>query len=169
MLEYAFSALAGFLVKLTDLQVDDALFFASKFEYVTSIIAGAISGYLISAFPAFSTVFVAVIVANFVVGRFDKKAHKAMLVPLLLIVAIRGIFPPVLPLLLLFTFFAFFDEYLNDRYKKMENKVVHFIAKNRLSLEFAALAASIYAQNYSYFAAILSFDLGYLASEELFG
>ena len=176
---YFLSFFSGGLLQLTDHLVDKKGPRVRNFEYVSSFWAGLIIGYLISQDAVFSTVFLGVIAANLLMGKVDAKALWLMFVPLLVMLAFKGVAAPSLLLLALFAVAGMLDEFLHDRGEKKGKRTgkekagaiagaVSFLSKNRLFTDLFALGVSLVSGNPSYFFAIATFDAGYLFSSRLY-
>ncbi|MBS3070104.1 S-adenosylmethionine decarboxylase [Candidatus Micrarchaeota archaeon] len=157
----------GFLSKLTDVQVDEKRFFFRNFKFATGLAYGVLYALALSLGAEFANLFLGIAIAVLLAGKIDSKAHQFAIAGFLGALVFFG-FPQANALLVLaFVVFALLDEFLNDYFDVHPSKgILAAAAKQRLSLEAFALALSIYTGNWVYFAAILSFDLGYRGAEK---
>ncbi len=169
LLLLAASLATGLLVKLTDSQTDEKIYWFKRAQYITGIAYGVLGGLLLAVDARFSAVFLGVLVGVVVAGKIDRRAHQYAIAALLLTVYFFGFsFDRVFPLALLFALASAADEFVNDwaDKRKLESKVtaiIAFVAENRILLELACLAVTFATGDIAYFGAILAFDVGYLA------
>lgn len=166
----------GALTKVTDIQTDEKLFFFRHAQYVTGIMYGIVGGILLVADGAFSTVFFGVLIAVLASGKINRLAHQLAIAAVFAVVAFAGLPKGVsFPLVATFAFFGTLDEWLNDEADRRSkagtamNAIAAGIADRRLSLEVAALAASVFTGEWTYMLGIAMFDIGYIIANKFFG
>lgn len=161
LLAYLLCLSAGFLSKLTDLQVDDKLYLQKNLQFATGALYGAIAGYLASLSTPFATVILAVAIGVLLTGKIDKRAHQLAIASLFLTLAFLGLPAVNLIALVFLLLLGVADEFLNDYLEGRSVPLFAFIARRRLLLDFGALALSIATNEWAYFLAVASFDFAY--------
>ena len=162
LIGFAIAFVVGFLSKLTDIQVDEKKFIAKNLKFATGLAYGILYALLLGFGIELATLFLGIAIAVLLAGKIDSKAHQFAIAGFLFALVFFG-FPQVNVLLLvLFIAFALLDEFLNDYFDVRQSKgVLAKIAKFRLSLEAFALVASVYFNNWIFFAGIIAYDAGY--------
>ncbi|MDP2974207.1 MAG: hypothetical protein Q8N60_04090 [Candidatus Diapherotrites archaeon] len=181
-LTFLISFFSGLAAKLTDDLVDKKPHFGRKIKYFTAVAYGLLAGYLISSSAEFATLFLAVIAAVLLAGKIDDAAHFLAIIAIAAMVVLLGL-PGIIPAFFVFFLaFAFLDEALPDiaakkfgRSKKKqvarqkifgEGEKQAFGQKflgSRFWLDIACFVLSLALNNWVYFFAIASFDIGYNA------
>ncbi|MEW6749299.1 MAG: hypothetical protein AB1295_06350 [Candidatus Micrarchaeota archaeon] len=148
---YLLAFVAGLFVKIVD-WLDDDLKSKHPIKYALAIAYGILLGYLIAMAP-FAALFLAALIAQVFARKVDTLAHRLGFTLAALSLIYFG-FPSLdLALVTAFLFLAFLDE-------------IDFVGKLRPLndwrpfLKLGALAPAIIG-NWSYFAGIISFDVGY--------
>lgn len=171
LLLFLIAAAVGALVKLTDSQTDEKIFFFTRGQYITGIAAGILGGVLLASDARLTALFAGVLLGLLLTGKADRKAHQLAMAATLATIAVLGIQRPDAPSLLIFAAAAMGDELLNDwqdRRRRAENGssgILAIMAENRLILETAALAVSALTGEWTYFLAVIAFDVGYLSAK----
>ncbi len=168
-LNFLISFFSGFTAKLTDDLIDKKSHFNKKIKYFTAVAYGLLAGYLISSSAEFATLFLAVIAAVLIAGKIDDAAHFLAIAAIAAMIALLGL-PAVIPaFFVFFIIFAFLDEALPAiaAKKLRKGKKANLGPKllgSRLWLDIACFALSAALNNWVYFFAIASFDIGYNAA-----
>lgn len=168
-LNFLISFFSGFTAKFTDDLIDKKSHFNKKIKYFAGIAYGLLAGYLISSSAEFATLFLAVIAAVLLAGKIDDPAHFLAIAAIAAMAVLRGM-PAIIPaFFVFFLVFAFLDEALPDisakklgRGKKKQTFGKKFLG-SRFWLDIACFALSLALNNWVYFFAIASFDIGYNA------
>lgn len=163
MIIYLIQFLIGIFTKLTDAIVDDGFKLVKYIEYILGIIYGSLIAYQIINVPIIRPLLFGTMLAVILTKKIDHKAHYLGI----LIAGISLFFIDLLKinylLLVIFLFAALWDEILNDYFDKKKIKnIISKILKYRIVLETTALLVSIILNQWVFFFAILSFDLGYI-------
>lgn len=152
----ALAALTGILVKSVD-QLEDVFKKENKAKFILAILYGILIGFSIS-FSSFSSLWIAVLLAQLIAGKVDRKSHMLGVGVAIVFIAIFGINEINLTNFLILLIFASIDEF--NPFKWQQNL--------RPALKFATLGFVILGR-WDYFFAIISFDLAYLFAEYLLG
>lgn len=152
--------LIGFLIKAIDLQVDKEVQMPKNLKYFLAVGLGILSGYLVGLDARFAGIWVGLIAANVLMGKVDDKAYWLGIGVMLGMVLVTGFAGIVWISAAGFFVFGFMDEFLHG--KKLGNKVIGFLAKNRLFAWIGIGLMSVYLQEFVYIAAIICIDLGYM-------
>jgi len=166
-LNFLISFFAGLAAKLTDDLIDKKPRFSRKIKYFTAVAYGLLAGYLISASAEFATLFLAVIAAVLLAGKIDDAAHFLAIAAIAAMIALLGL-PAIIPaFFVFFLVFAFLDEAMPEisakKLGKGKKKQAFWqkILGTRFWLDITCLALSLALNNWVYFFAIASFDIGY--------
>ncbi len=174
LLLLAAAVVTGALVKLADDQADRKVFFFKYGQQAAGVAYGVLLGSLMTASAVPSAVFTAMLAGNIAAGKIDRTPHYVGAAIALCVLAAIG-FPQgfSFALFLLLAAAALADEKLHDwserKLLKNEkvNAIVHAVGENRGVLKLAGLAASAATGEWLVLAAIIAFDLGYVAIEKL--
>ncbi len=156
---FAAAALSGVLVKAVD-EIEDALeprlgkqCPLCRLKFPLAAAYGLLIGYVIS-FSAFSTLWLAVLFAQFIIGKIDKPSHFLGFAAALVFAVIFGAGGFQFGDFLIFVLAAIIDEssIISDR-----------LAALRPALKIVTLFYGLFYR-WDYFIAIMCFDLAYLAS-----
>lgn len=173
ILIFTLSFLTGILTKVTDNLIDEQAKVGPKLKYVFGAVFGISAGYLLSLSVETATIGIAVVIGVLLHERIDR-SHQLAVALLVGMVAFLGLPQVSIPLLLVFIFFAFADEALNEysdnlrKSMKRINRTLEFFIKERPLLIMAGFAVSIYLGNWIYFIAIFLYQIGYEAGNRLF-
>lgn len=156
---YPLAAITALFVKIVD-EIEDTLEGRSASRYIFATIYGLLIGFTIS-FSPFPTLWLGILVAQFVTGKIDKPSHFTGFFVALAFTAVFGINggPFVLaPDFLLILVFASLDELnmFDWAYKDL-----------RLGLKIAMFIYGFFAR-WDYFIALICFDLAYMLTGKLF-
>lgn len=164
---FGLMALAGHLVKFTDQIVDANLKVPKKLKYVFGLAYGILIGTLIVFDARIAVLGIAVLLANFIYGRFDDAAHRIALAAIVALALVFGI--PQINLMILVVLFlgAVSDEFFNDiaDKNKFKSKILNKFFHHRLLLWAAAIAVSLAFWDAFYIIGILCFDIAYKITE----
>lgn len=155
-------AVTGGLIRLVDSIVDEG-FQVKKLGRLDSLMGfayGLLGGFAASSSPELATVAIAVAVGVLLSGKIDRRAHQYGIAGLVLALAALG-FPQVnLFVLFLLLLTSVVDEKIND-FIQGRKGLLEEILQARLLLELVALVVSFYLNDWVYFLAVFSFDVGY--------
>ncbi len=158
MIFYFIAAITAVFVKIVD-EIEDALEGRFKIKYFFAISYGLLIGSIIS-FSTFPTLWFGIIVAQMITGKIDKFSHFIGLFTALVFIVIFGINNGefILTDFLLILFFAVMDEtnFFENRYSDL-----------RLWLKIAMFIFGIFV-NWTYFIALISFDIAYILTGRFF-
>ncbi|MBI5036984.1 hypothetical protein HZC09_06620 [Candidatus Micrarchaeota archaeon] len=144
MLQYALVLLAGLLVKLSD----------EKKKLFLGISCGLLIAFLSAFDSLIASVFLPVLLANLAAGKIDSREHWTTFFVAMLSVFFLKTQLPVVSVL-------FFAAAYGDEFLKFKLPIA------RPLLPLGALAASLFLQDFSFFAVVVLFDLGYVAAERV--
>ena len=173
ILIFSLSFITGILTKVTDNLIDEQAKVGTRLKYVFGAIFGISAGYLLSLSVETATIGIAVVIGVLLHERIDR-SHQLAVALLVGIIAFLGLPQISIPLLLVFIFFAFADEALNEysdnlrKSMKKINRTLEFFIKERPLLIISGFAVSSYFGNWIYFIAILLYQIGYEAGNRLF-
>lgn len=136
--------------------------------YVSALGYGFLIAYLASASAEIATVFVAAIFANLLAGKIDSVAHWLGFVAFLAVFFVLGIPAFNIGFLCAFVFAAYADEYIHEFVSRKKVHLSKAILELRPILPLFALVVSFVSGVWTYFAAIILFDLGYLLAQAAF-
>ncbi|MBI3588148.1 S-adenosylmethionine decarboxylase [Candidatus Micrarchaeota archaeon] len=162
--------LAGLLAKLTDAVVDDGIKPRTLgwLDSAMGLAYGIIGGLAATGGTQFATVVIAITLGVLAGGKIDRRAHQYAIAGLLGVVALVGLPAVNVWMLILLIAAAAVDEKVSD-IAEFRRDITAKILKARIVLEIASLGASAYFNDFTYFFAVLSFDIGYHAAEWLAG
>ncbi len=159
---YILAACTGVFVKLVDQMEDvppenerDKRMYG-MLKYPLAIAYGLVIGYTLS-FSTFSTLWLAVLAAQFITGKIDKPSHFMGFFISIAFAVVLGIGN--------LDFWDFFILMVAGAMDEME--FVAAVRDYRLVLKLATLAFGIFGR-WEYFIAIIAFDLAYYATGKLF-
>jgi hypothetical protein len=155
----ALSFVTGLLVKFADDIADMKLAF--NYGVYVGIAYGLCIAYVVSQ-SELSALWLGVVVAMILMGKVNDIIHSAGVVT----VAIPVLFIPLKEFNFMY-FLVFIGAAALDE-MKFERGALELIAKQRLALEIAALAVSVYSMNPIFFGSIFLFDVGYRISGRVF-
>jgi len=157
MIPFILAFIGGIVVKLVD-WIDDDLKSRTPLKYLLGALYGIILGYLIGT-ASFSMLFLGALIAQVFAKKVDTAAHMVGFAFAALSLLVFGV--PALDAFPLFIFFiaAFIDEL------QFLGRINEFM-RLRPVLEIAALSMVLVGR-WDYFAAIIAFDIGYMALAQL--
>lgn len=161
LLNYLLCFVVGLLAKFTDWQVDEKLFVRKNLQYVSGALYGLGAGFLLTQSSSFASLVIAITIGVLLGGKIDHRAHQYSLAMLFGAMAFWGV-PPINAFFVGFLLvFALLDEALNDLFAAKKLPLASFVARHRLLLDFGALLLSLYSGDWTYFIALVCFDVGY--------
>jgi len=164
---YLIQFLIGIFTKLTDTVVDDGLKIVKNIEYLFAAIYGSLIAYLLISYPVVRPLLGAVI-GLILTLKIDHKSHMLAIAIVIISLFFIDWLKVNYILLILFLIASVADEMLNDYFdRKKKKNLLTKILGYRLLLEITAFSASLILNQWVYFFAILSFDIGYILTTKI--
>ena len=152
----------GALNRIADMIADDGLRLSRRVGYAMGTLYGFLIAYVITQFPVLAELGVAVLLSVLITGKIDHPAHYMGIASLLFFLAVFGISPLNMTLLIVFALGAALDEAGNHLADigKLKGPLGKFF-RFRFTMEALTLAVSIYTGNIIYFLAMVAYDAGF--------
>jgi hypothetical protein len=152
----------GVLSRIADMIADDGLRLSRYAGYAIGALYGFLIAYLVTQFPILAELGVAILLSVLITGKIEHPVHYLGIASLLFFMAVFGIGPLNIALLLVFVLGAALDEAGNlmaDKGKIRGAPGAFF--RFRLTMEALTLTVSVYTGNVMFFLAMVAYDAGF--------
>ena len=160
MIQFILMFLSGIFCKITDDIIDKKLRL-KNWVYLFGALYGGLIFVLLINYTILSSLLLGTVIGTVVSKKIDHKAHFFAIVIIFISLFFIDLLKINYVLLVVFSLASLLDEVVSRFYRKKKN-IIFKILEYRILLEIIALVVSISVNNYIFFFAILSFDVGYL-------
>jgi len=163
MIEYLLVFLTGLLNKLADLVADDGLKLKKCIFYPIGPIYGFLIAYIITTYPVFAPLGMAIMLSCIIAGKIDSKVHYVGIGTFFFFIYLFGLPAINLPIFAAFFCAGLIDEIGNYYADKGKFRgMIHSFFHYRRTTDVAAVLVSALTGLWIYLLAVICYDVGYV-------